>query len=318
MNPSLDWKKGVDLFFTERAQRRTILLLEFLLLALLAASLAGFTWRLLGAGGVEVAPPPLPRLAPADPAAPREWNVAQWHLFGVQPAQAPQQRASVESLPETRLNLTLRGVVATDRGDRVAGAIVSAPNGEERFYPVDRRLPGGAVLKEVYPDRVVLERNGRLETLRLPRERLEGAAAPSQPPPIEAMPGDDAGGLAPGPPDAGEMDVGAQASEPALSLEQYRELALTEPQRVADAVRVAPRTDDGRVVGYEVQPGRDPALLGRLGLAAGDVVTSVNGIGLDSPARALGILRSLEDKGEIRVDIIRSGVPQTLFVNVRD
>lgn len=321
MNPGIDWKKGVDVFFTDRVQRRTILVLELVLLALLAASLAGLTWRLLGAGGVEVAPPPLPRVAPAGPAASPEWNLAQRHLFGVQPAQPRQQRASVESLPETRLNLTLRGVVATDGADRVAGAIVGAPGGEERFYAVDGNLPGGAVLKEVYADRVVLERNGRLETLRLPRDRIEGATtAPAAP----AAPPDDLPGVAPGPPGVedfgGGEDMGSPAvgAEPELTLEQYRELALTEPAQVADAVRVAPATADGRVVGYEVQPGRDPALLGRLGLAAGDVVTSVNGIGLDSPARALGILRSLEDTGEIRVEILRDGVPQTLFVNVSD
>ena len=108
------------------------------------------------------------------------------------------------------------------------------------------------------------------------------------------------------------------APAPELTLGQYRELALSNPQQLSEVVRIAPRNDSGRFVGYEVQPGRDPGLLNRLGLVPGDVVTSVNGIGVDTPARALGILRSLTTTDEIRIEVQREGVAQTLFVNVRE
>lgn len=310
MNISLDWKKGVDLFFTDTVQRRTILIVQLLLLALLAATLAGLTWRLLADGQAQVAPPPMPRpaAAPAEGPGGRNWNIAQWHLFGVRPPQASAQPAAVEALPETRLNLVLRGVIAASDGEG-SGAIIGAPNGQESFYGLEARLPGGAVLREVFPDRVVLERSGRRETLRLPRESLEGTAAA---PPAAAP------GAAPFAGPAAGAAQEPQFQQPELTLGQYREIALSNPQQLADVVRVAPRNDGGRFVGYEVQPGRDPALLDRLGLMPGDVVTSVNGIGLDTPARALGILRSLTGANEVRIEVQRSGVPQTLFVNVQD
>lgn len=304
MNVSLDWKKGVDLFFTEGVQRRAVFVVQLLLLLLLAAALARLTWLLLDDGGAPTAAPPvLASTAAVAPAtAGRSWNIARWSLFGVKPAQVVQQ-PTLESLPETRLNLTLRGVVAAVGGEG-GGAIISAPGRDETFYAVTTQVPGGAVLKEVYPDRVVLERGGRLETLRLPRERLEGAAAAaslpvSQPAPVVA---------------AGPVTAPA----PELTLGQYRELALSNPQQLSEVVRIAPRNDSGRFVGYEVQPGRDPGLLNRLGLVPGDVVTSVNGIGVDTPARALGILRSLTTTDEIRIEVQREGVAQTLFVNVRE
>lgn len=307
MNISLDWKKGVDLFFTDTVQRRTILIVQLLLLALLAATLAGLTWRLLADGEAQVAAPPLPRPAAAPAqggAGGRNWNIAQWHLFGAKPQQASAQ--PVEALPETRLNLVLRGVIASGN-DEGSGAIIGAPNGVEAFYPLKASLPGGAVLRDVFPDRVVLERGGRLETLRLPREGLDGAAAPPA----------SAAGLPQGAVSAPPIAQEPGAAQPELTLSQYRDLALSNPQQLADVVRVAPRNDGGRFLGYEVQPGRDPALLNRLGLIPGDVVTSVNGIGLDTPARALGILRSLTGSDEVRIEVQRDGVAQTLFVNIQ-
>jgi general secretion pathway protein C len=53
-----------------------------------------------------------------------------------------------------------------------------------------------------------------------------------------------------------------------------------------------------------------------MGLAPGDIVTSVNGVKLDSPAKALSLLRGLSSMDEIRLDIERSGVPQSLIVNI--
>ena len=145
MSVSLDWKKGVDLFFTEGVQRRAVFVVQLLLLLLLAAALARLTWLLLDDGGAPTAAPPvLASTAAAAPAtAGRSWNIARWNLFGVKPAQVVQQ-PTLESLPETRLNLTLRGVVAAVGGEG-GGAIISAPGRDETFYAVTTQVPGGAV-----------------------------------------------------------------------------------------------------------------------------------------------------------------------------
>lgn len=293
MNLALDWKRTADLLLAERTQGRLALAARLLLLALLAVTLAGLTWRLLDRGE-EAAPPAAPRAVVPTAQTGGNWNLARWHLFGRAPVAAPVGAAPVETLPETRLNLVLRGVVAGEDG----GAIIGTPNGVESFYGIDAGLPGGATLREVYSDRVVLERSGRRETLRLPRESVDAGA-----PPAAA---------------AGPAVAAPQVPEPELSLNQYRDLALQNPGQLAEVVQVAPRNEGGRFLGYEVQPGRDPGLLGRLGLQPGDVVTSVNGIALDTPARALGVLRSLRGRNDVTVEIQRGGVAQTLSVNLQD
>jgi general secretion pathway protein C len=93
-------------------------------------------------------------------------------------------------------------------------------------------------------------------------------------------------------------------------------MAISDPKNAGDLVKINPKTADGRFVGYELQPGRDAALLSRMGLAPGDVVTSVNGVRLDSPAKALSLLRGLSSADEVRLEIERGGVPQSLIVNI--
>ena len=73
--------------------------------------------------------------------------------------------------PDTRLKLVLRGAFASD--DRaLSRAIIADPRGKEEHYSVGDALPGNAELSEVHPDKVILKRGGRFETLRLPDERI--------------------------------------------------------------------------------------------------------------------------------------------------
>jgi general secretion pathway protein C len=303
MRAAIDWKKGLDLFFADTVQVRASRIVMVVVLVLLAAVLAQLTWRLVPGADTQLSAPPLPRSAPAVPAEQRQWNIAQWHLFGVKPEDVSLE-VPVESLPETTLNLVLRGVVASSRAGEDSGAIIGAPGGVDSFYPVNARLPGGATLKEVYPDRVVLERAGRLETLRLPKESLDNGSS--------AAPARTAAARQPAP-----ARSPAQLTE-SRSLREYRDIALSNPQQLGDVVNISPRSEDGRFLGYEVRPGRDPGLLDRVGLVPGDVVTSINGIALDTPARALSVLRSLQGADQVRIDFQRDGVPQSAMVGIHD
>ena len=161
-------------------------------------------------------------------------------------------------------------------------------------------LPGGAVLTEVYPDRIVLQRRGRLETLRMPKEPVSG------PPSREART----------PAARGSGSRARPAAGPRPSLREYRDMVLQDPQQFADKVRLRPRMQGGRMQGYEVRPGRDAQFLSQFGLEPGDVVTAVNGIPLDSPARGLSVLRDLARAQQVQLEVVRNGVPQTIELDL--
>jgi general secretion pathway protein C len=146
----------------------------------------------------------------------------------------------------------------------------------------------GATLHSVYADRVLLDRNGRLETLRLPKE-LAGSVAPmGMPSPLP------------------------QAEPPSGSL---REVITENATRLTDIVRLAPHVQEGQVVGFRVNPGRDRGTFEALGLQPGDVVTDINGTVLDDPSQGLQVFQSLGESTQANVTVLRDGVPQVIVID---
>jgi general secretion pathway protein C len=84
--------------------------------------------------------------------------------------------------PPTRAALVLGGVWYTPAGD--VYALIGEPGVAQRSYKVGDRLPGGVELVGVEADRVLLRRDGKTETLALPRLSLNagpaGAARPQR------------------------------------------------------------------------------------------------------------------------------------------
>jgi len=296
MKAALDWKKYLDVLLQAAFWQRASLVINLILIFILSWVLARAGWRLLPAppqGLLPVVTATSSRMAPEQAVG---GTAVQWHLFGRPQHTGRQARQPTPVvMPETKLALVLRGVFASKDPSK-AGAIVSQRNGQQAFYPLGAQLPGGATLKEVHTDRIVLLRNHRLETLRLPKDTAAKKAA---------IPGGAAGGrFSPAP--------GAN-----MSLKGYRDLLLDNPQKVADLVQLQPYRQGGRLLGYRVQPGRDRGFLSRFGLQSGDVVTAVNGIRINSPARGLSIMRSLaKNANELRIELLRRGVSRSIVLNL--
>ena len=200
---------------------------------------------------------------------------------------------SPEELPETSLQLTLHGVIASPN-PVLARAIVADAAGNDNFYKIGDTLPGNATLKEIHGDRIVIQRGGRLETLTLPKTSLNmspAAATPSAP-------------------------MSSNTPNKTYTLREYRNALLNNPNEVADLVRITPKHEGGRFLGYQLQPGRDPQFMARYGLMPGDVVTAVNGITLDNP-KGMQLMKDLSKADTLDLEIDRNGIRQrfTLPIN---
>jgi len=94
-------------------------------------------------------------------------KLANLHLFGQNIT-----GQDLNNLPQTTLQLALKGIYSAP--DAEAGsAIIAVPGQEDNVYLVGDTLPGGAVLLDIYEDRVILRRAGKLEVLMLPQKHLE-------------------------------------------------------------------------------------------------------------------------------------------------
>lgn len=255
-----------------------------LLLVLWAAYLlAQLTWRVVPPPAV---PEPQARIQTPLGAAAKTRQaapIAQWHLFG-EAASGPGPSAQPINAPETHLNLVLRGVLSSSDVAH-ARAIIADPNGNENYYAVGAELPGGAELTRIYPDRVILRRNGRYETLKLPKDQVGGARGPGSAGNIATTDNRTAGRL----------------------LRHYRNALAHNPGELLQLVRPQAAIEQGRFVGFRLRPGERPALLGELGLHNGDIVTAINGVELDSPGKGITALQNLKSASSVNLTVQRGG-----------
>src|SRR5881394_77286 len=208
------------------------------------------------------------------------------HLFGAAPA-LNQEGANA---PQTSMPLVLTGIIAGN--DPQNGlAILGQSAQTAKVYAVGDGVPGGAKLHSVYNDRVVIDRDGRLESLSLPRQMNAGNAPP---PSSAALP----------------------SENPAN--ERMRRMISEQPGLLADVLRPQAVLDPAshRMNGFRVYPGRNRAAFMQLGLRPGDQVTAINGTPLDDRDRGEQILRTLASSSEARVTVIRRGQAQELNLNL--
>lgn len=257
------------------------LLVTVALVIVLAAQLANLLWRILASpdDGAQVPLAGDPSAVPAIDLA----SIVNAHLFGVATLSGDPAAA-----PATTANLVLAGTLAGDEPEQ-GWAIIGASAQAARVYATGATLPGGAKLAAVYPDRVILDRNGARESLALPR--LTSGAGPA---PVSYNP------------------PGAQGASLADSV---RELLVQEPAAVNEVMRPQPVFAGGQLRGYRVYPGRNRTQFAKLGLQPGDLVTAVNGAELTDPNRGLETLRGIGQGVAVTLTIDRNGQQQQLTVD---
>ncbi len=209
-------------------------------------------------------------------------QITDAHLFGVfqqstaQPAQA--------DAPETRLNLVLKGVLASTPMEYGSAIISLGKSGKEDTYALGDKV-SSATVKEIYADRVILERGGRLETLRMPKDNSNELIKSS----------------------GRSTGQSSAATTPGGILADIRKQILKNPTSFGKFAIPIPYNENGRLRGYRLQPQGDRTLFDTMGLEASDVIIAVNGVELNNPTRGLKALRSLQRAKSIDLTILRNG-----------
>jgi general secretion pathway protein C len=171
--------------------------------------------------------------------------------------------------------------------------LIAEASGREKPYATGDDVPGGATLHSIEEDRVILERNGRFETLKLERNKPGSKTAT-------------VASVAPPP----------RSTGPINSLGALKNEALRDPSVANQYVRVQPAYQEGKLAGYRIYPGPNSALFQQAGLRAGELVTSVNGIQLDDTAKALQLMGDLRDIGAVTLTLERAGETRTVNLNL--
>ncbi len=219
--------------------------------------------------------------------------IAGAHLFGEASADdlptVPIERPDAD-LEETTLALTLKGTMAGN-DNRLTVAIIADNRNEEKIYTIGDAVVAGATLHAVYTDRVVLNRNGNLEALKLPKD-LPTSSAPTR----------------------RQTSVNRAVSSDASS-QSIQNVITQNATKLADVIRPTPYFVGGQQQGYRVYPGRDRKQFAALGLRPGDLIKDIDGAALTDPQQAMQIFQNLGSADQVSVTVERNGQPQVLVLS---
>ena len=233
-------------------------------------------------------------------------DVAAFHLFGDAKKQLVVQQKVIDA-PETRLKLDLKGVFATTNASE-ALAIISSSKDKDKTYRIGDKVMGGALLHAVYADRVILKRNGRLETLRLPKSKVDSKAfyssqssSKTRSQPANRMSQGNA---------RSQNKISAEANQN-QRLRNMRDTLIKEPAKIWQQVRINPVMKNGKVQGYTLSH-NDQGLMTAMNLRKTDVITGVNGESLSDPATLYGLMSTLSEQQSLELTVQRNGQEQTI------
>ena len=205
------------------------------------------------------------------------------HLFGEAVKESVKSVDAPVDAPVTKLNLTLRGILATI-GDPTQGyaQIENDKKVEENFGYKDQ-IFGLATLEQIHIDRVIISRNGKFETLRLPIDFL-----------------------------GGKHFLSAQRKlEQKKIVTDFRKLLVN--RKGMDLIKLFGFDTvykNGGFYGFVIKVlGEDgQKMIDTLGVKEGDIIVAVNGEKFSESIQAVNNLTKLKDATSVNVEVDREGI----------
>jgi general secretion pathway protein C len=187
------------------------------------------------------------------------------------------------------------GIIVSRRPEACVAILRSG--GRERVVGIGEPAFGGRV-SAIAPGRVSLDFGGERVDV-----RLAGATAAVPP-------------AAPAPATAGPREDPATPARAMERREMERRLGQEVPRILAETTLV-PVTESGQVAGFTLTRIPEGTLLTDAGLRAGDVLTSINDVPIDSLATLISLWPRLQSESDIRAVVLRNGQPVALSVHLR-
>ncbi|SFC05839.1 type II secretion system protein C [Marinospirillum celere] len=306
--------KGVAV---KSALRWSLVVLGWLLLA---PVLAAFIWTLMET----LAPLPQDTSTSSRTSGPEVLWITNLDDYW-QPAQEQQPLEEVQPVERSRLRVDVQGVLFSSRPER--SLVLLKYRNQDRTLSIGDQLEEGVTLAEIHQDALIFNRNGRLERVdwQLAQEdrqsrrsslldQGEATTSSRRSPEGRSQANQRA---ATGNSEASDaavesQQISRQETVGIRPLEEtfgpdFRESLVRDPLQLMRHITVSPHNEGGQLQGFRIRPGSDPALFESLGLEAGDLVVSVDGVPVSDTAAMMNLHGQLATARSLDVEILRDG-----------
>lgn len=193
----------------------------------------------------------------------------------------------------SKLNVKINGISAATDG---RGAVTLVYNGKEETYGVGDKI-GSATIKEIKPNSIIVDNVGRQEEIIF----LEDDG------PVSRY--DDE--------KESNNDTSNDSKLTKQEIQNVRTELLSNPGNLLKYINIKPATRDGRVIGYELNPGSDSRLFINSGLKSGDIAVEINGKDLTNNAQAMQVMGELQNMTEVSIVIDRNGSRESINLDLK-
>lgn len=217
----------------------------------------------------------------------------------------------MSNVPETKLNLILSGLVASDEKS-IAAAVIENQGKQETYGIGDIIIGTRANLEQVLMDRVIIKQSGRLETLMLDgfdynqpvKTIVKKVANKNYNTKVGSKPSRN-----------GVVDQRNNKKLSATAKNLRNELS-NDPAKIVDYLRISPKRKDGSIVGYTLRPGKKPEFFKQSGLKVGDVAVQMNGFDLVEPVQAMQAMAEMKKARDISLLVDRQGSLTEILISL--
>lgn len=209
------------------------------------------------------------------------------NIFGIK--DEPKNEAPKEVTKKiTPLKFRLVGTLITP-GVLPIAIIEDTTAKKQDAFEVNEKIFEKATLKEVFPEKVLLDRDGTIETLELE----------------EGLP-------------SGDGDSNIQASNGSFTVpEDEITQALANLPVLLSQARAVPYFRNGQSIGMRLYAIKAGSLYEKLGLKNSDIIKEINGSVVNDPTKALKLFEDLKSQRQIKVQVEREGQDVPLQYQVR-
>jgi general secretion pathway protein C len=193
-------------------------------------------------------------------------------------------------IPKKMLNIKLEGTIL---GERPVAIIASAE--KIKAYAVNEMIAEGVSLLEVYVDHIVISDNGTHKKLAMKSGTLEVLCS-----------------------DCDQSQLAEQTVDIATLEEtaSKKRKTIPNPMSLANLFTSKAVRENGKVIGYQIEPKDNLVLFEYLQLNAGDVITKVNDMPLSDLSKLSDLQTELQRGTLVNIHLIRDGQEKLVSVTL--